>query len=87
MPVKFRQMDVEKVDKMHMRATRMVQLSNNYSYEDRLRLLNLPSVKCRCLRGYVIQVCNNISGVLDSNSTIQLNLSNIYNTAGNQFKM
>ena len=57
----FRQMDVEKVEKVQMRATRMIRLLRNCSYEDRLRYFNLPTLRYRHLRGDMIQVYNIIS--------------------------
>jgi len=43
----YRQMDIEKIEKVQMRATRMVQQLKNSSYEARLRRLNLPTLKYR----------------------------------------
>ena len=84
----FRQMDVEKVEKVQMRATRMIRLLRNCSYEDRLRYFNLPTLRYRHLRGDMIQVNNIISGLHDdSSSCIQFNMSSISNTRGNMFKM
>jgi len=65
----FRQMDIEKVERVQMRATRMVKQLKNRSYEDRLKLLNLPTLKYRRLRRDMIQVYNIISGVHDTYST------------------
>jgi len=36
-----RQMDIEKIERVQVRATKMVEQLKNYSYEARLRLLNL----------------------------------------------
>jgi hypothetical protein len=43
-------MDVEKVEMVHMRASRMVKQLKNYLYEGRLRFLNLPTLKYRRLQ-------------------------------------
>ena len=83
----LRLMDVEKLEKVQMRATKMVKHLKKYSYKDRLRFLNLPTLKYRRLRGDIIQVFNILSGVHDSNSVIKFNMSNISNTRGNKFKM
>ena len=83
----FRQMDVDKLEKVQIRATRMVKHLKKYSYEVRLRFLNLPTLKYRRLRGDMIQVYNILSGVHDSNSVIKFNMSNISYTRGNKFKM
>jgi len=39
-----------------MRATRMVKQLKNSSYEDRLKVVNLPTLKYKRLRGNMIQV-------------------------------
>jgi len=75
-----------KIDKVQMRATRMVRQLKNYSYEARLRL-NLPTLKYRRLRGDMIQVFNIVSGKYTINPTVDLNLSNFFNTRGNIYKM
>jgi len=50
--------DIEIIEGVQMIATRMVQQLKNYSYEARLRRLNLPTLKYRRLRGDMIQVFN-----------------------------
>jgi len=70
-----------------MRATRMLKQLNNHSYKDILKVLNLPTVKYRRLRGDMIQVYNIIFGVHDSYSTLQFNTSSVSTTRGIQFKM
>jgi len=64
-------------------ARRMVKQLKNHSYEDRLKVLNLPTHKYRCLRGDMIQVYTIISGVHDSYSSLQFNMSNVSITRGN----
>jgi len=65
---------VMKVEMVQMRAIQMVKLFKNYSYEDRLRFHNLPTLKYRCIRGDMIQTYNIISGVHDSYLSIQFNV-------------
>jgi len=79
----YRQMDIKIIEKVQMRATRMVQQLKNSSYEARLRRLNLPTLKDRRLRGDMIQVYNIVSGKY----TVDFNLSNVFNTRGNIYKM
>ena len=65
----------------------MVQKLRIYSYEARLRYLNLPTLKYRRLRGDMIQVYNIVSGKHNNQPTIELNLSHVSNTRGNIYKM
>ena len=83
----YRQIDIEKIERVQMRATRMVQQLKNSSYDARLRRLNLPTLKYRRLRGDMIQVYNIVSGKHTTNPTVDLNLSNVSNTRGNIYKL
>ncbi len=47
----------------------------------------MPTLKYRRLRGDMIHLYSIISGVHDTYSAIQFNMSNITKTRGNQFKM
>jgi len=80
----YRQMDFEKIERVQMRATRMVQqLLKSSTYEARLRRLNLPTLKYRRLRGDMIQVYKIVAGKYTTNPTVDFNLSNVFNTRGN----
>jgi len=66
--------DIEKLEKVQKRATRMITQLKNYSYEARLKWLNLPTLKYRRLRGDMIQVYNIVSGKYKTNPTVNFNL-------------
>jgi len=80
-------MDIENIERVQIRATRMIQQLKNSSFEARLRRLNRPTLKYRRLRGDVIQVYNIVSGKYTTNPTVDFNLSNVFNTRGNIYKM
>ena len=82
-----RQMDIEKLEKVQMRATKMLSQMRKCSYENRLRLLNLPTLKYRRMRGDMIQVFNIISGMYDNNAVVEFNMSHVSNTRGNKYKL
>jgi len=82
----YRQMDIEKIEWVHVRATRMAQQLKNYSYEARLRRLNLPTLKYRKWRGDIIHVFNTVSGKYTTNLTVDLNLFNAFNNRSNVIK-
>jgi len=74
-------MDVEKAGMVQMRVTRMhKQLKKTAGMKIGLDSDFLINVHYRRLRGLMIQVYNIISGVHDSYSSIQFNISNISNT-------
>jgi len=68
----------KKIERVQMRATRMVQKLKNYSYEARLRRLNLSTVKYTRLRGDTIQVFNVVSGKYTTNPTADFNVSLLF---------
>ena len=70
-----------------MRATKMVKQLRIYSYEARLRNLNLPNLKYRRSRGDMIHVYNTVSGKNNNQPTVKFNLSHVSNTRGNIYKM
>jgi hypothetical protein len=83
----YRLMDIEKLGKVQMRATKLIPLLKNYSFEARLRWLNLPTLKYRRLRGDMIQVYNIVSGKYNTNPTVNFNLCHVSNTRGNIYNM
>jgi len=56
----------------------MVQQLKYYSYEARLRRLNLPTLKYRRLRRDMIQAFIIVSRKYTSNPTVDFNLSNVF---------
>ena len=52
----YRKSDIDKLEKVHKRATKMVQEMGNFKYPERLRQLELPTLTYRRNRGDMI-VC------------------------------
>ena len=55
------------VEKVQMRATKLIPAIKHTSYIDRLKNLNLPTLLYRRLRGDMIMVYKLLSGLYDSN--------------------
>jgi len=52
-----RMCDIEKkIEKVQMRATKLIRGLSNHSYEERLRVLQLPTLRYRQLRWDMIQL-------------------------------
>ena len=58
--------DLDMLEKVQRRATRMTPAICRLEYQDRLKELNMFSIKRRCLRGDMIQVYKIVSGEDDS---------------------
>ena len=54
--------DIDKLEKVQRRATRMVEGLGEYSYEDRLRILGLTTLETRFLRADLIEVFKILGG-------------------------
>ena len=54
--------DIEKLEKVQRRATKMVEGLGEYSYEDRLRILGLTTLETRFLRADLIEVFKILRG-------------------------
>ena len=76
--------DIEKVQK---RATKLVNNCKKMSYENRLKFLDLPTLKMRRLRGDMIEVFKILNGFYDSNVTPPLNRNMDSRTRGNCMKL
>ena len=83
--------DIEILEKVQMRATKLVESIKCLSYEDRLRKLGLPTLKFRRIRGDLIEVFKIITQNSNSNCNLvfhnNLALHNNLQTRGNRYKL
>ena len=70
-----------------MRAAKIIKQLNKCSYENRLRQLDLPTLRYRRIRGDMIEVYKLVHDLYDSYSCINLEFSRDVNTRGNRFKL
>ena len=63
----FYQGDIDKLEAVQRRATKMVAGLNDKSYEERLKNLDLPSLTYRQKRGDIIQVFKIVNGLVNIN--------------------
>jgi hypothetical protein len=64
--------DIEIIEKVQIRATKLIKGIQNLSYIDRLKYLSLPTLYYRRLRGDMIMVFELLSRIYDSNVACQL---------------
>ena len=66
--------DIKRLEKVQMRATKLVNNVKHLSYENRLKKLKLPTLKYRRLRGDMIEVYKIIHGKYDKTCSLELEL-------------
>jgi len=64
-----RQLLIQKLEKIQKRATKLVIAVRTFKYEDRLKYLDLPTLKYRRIRADMIQVYKLFTGKYDSTVT------------------
>ena len=70
---------IESIEKVQKRAVKLILKSNVLSYEERLKILNLPTLKFRRLRGDMIEVSKIVNGIYDRSTTIEFALRRMFN--------
>ena len=81
---------IEKLEKVQKRATKLVFTVKSLNYEERLRKLNLPTLKFRRIRGDMIEVYKIFNGKYDEEVTSWLrsrHCESYYDLRGHQFKI
>ena len=78
--------DRKKLEKVQMRATKLISEIKNLSYIDRLKYLNLPTLQYRRCRGDMIMVFKLLSGVYDSNIACHFILNSNLVTRGHHLR-
>ena len=86
----YHQYLIEKLEKVQKRATKLVLSVKKLKYEDRLRQLNLTTLKYRRLRGDMIETFKIFNGIYDTNVTnwfTNRSVASSYNIRGHQYSM
>jgi len=83
----FKLSDIEEVEKIQKRATKLIIKLKDKPHKERLIHLNLPMLKYRRLRGDMIEVFKIIHNIYDAKVSPQLILNKRANTRGNNFKL
>jgi len=78
---------VEDLEKVQRRATKLLTHCRGLVYENRLKLLKLPTLKYRCARGDMIRVYKIFNEIYDKDVAQSLNLAQQSITRGNSFKL
>lgn len=79
--------DIEKLERVQRRVTKLIPRLRNKTYEDRLKELNLYSLSKRRLRGDLIEVFKIIKGIENVNYEKYFTIDTSNTTRGNGYKI
>jgi hypothetical protein len=83
----FRISLITALEKIQKRATKIIKECKNLSYIDRLKLLNIPTLKFRRVRGDMIETFKILNGIYDSHAVPILPRNSDTRTRGNSLKL
>ena len=83
----YLQKDIDKMERVQRRATKMIDECKRSSYEDRLKFTGLSTLEARRIRGDMIEVFKILKGISKLDSTSWLQLANNSRTRGHRFKL
>jgi len=83
----YRKQDIKALEKVQMRATRLVTPLRNKPYQERLKALDLPTLKFRRLRGDMIETYKVLSGIYDTSVAPEIPIISQHATRGNSLKI
>ena len=75
--------DIELVEKVQKRTTKLIISLKHLTYTERLKQLQLPTLKYRRLRGDMIEVFN----MVHKYAAVKLNFNVFSTTRGNKYKL
>jgi hypothetical protein len=84
----YKKKDIETIENVQKRATRMLPQMKNLNYEERLKLLKMPTLKFRRMRGDMIEAFKILTRLYDGRVTEgMLDISRSHITRGNALKL
>ena len=83
----YKKGDTEIIEKVQKRATKLIISLKKLSYVERLKQLQLPTLKYRRLRGDMIEVFKIAHNYYDSEVAVKLNFNTFNTTTGYMYKL
>jgi len=79
--------DIEIIEKVQKRATQLIISLKHLSYSERVKQLQLPTLKYRHLHGDMIEVFKMVHKYYDVSAAVKLNFNTLSTTRGNKYKL
>ena len=79
--------DTEAIERVQMRATKLIFKNKHISYEERLKVLGLPTLKYRRIIGNMIEVYKIVHNLSDTLTSVQFPFDNKSLTRGHSYKI
>ena len=83
----YKKYEIEALEKVQKRATKIPSICKGLNYFERLKLLELPCLKFRRLRGDMIETYTILTGKYDKLASPEMNLNNLGITRGHNLKL
>jgi len=83
----YRKGDIEALDKVQKRATKLIPVLKSLPYKDRLKACNMSTLHYRRVRGDMIETFKILSGKYDANVVPHLKTTGIQATRGNDLRI
>ena len=83
----YRKEDINALEKVQMRATKLVHTIKHLNYSERLKYLKLPTLRFRRIRGDMIEVYKILTGKYDSSIHYSFTVNACSTTRGNKYKL
>ena len=82
-----RQEDIDAIEKVQMRATKLVHVIKHLSYSERLKYLKLPTLRFRRIRCDMLEVYKILTGKYDSSIQYSFTFNACSTSRGNRYKL
>jgi ribonuclease P/MRP protein subunit RPP40 len=83
----YRKMDIEELEKVQKRATKMIHSFDKLNYNERLKKCKLTTLKLRRYRGDMIETYKILTGIYDGEVVPTMKLNKDTRTRGNSMKL
>ena len=83
----YRKGDIEALEKVQKRATKIIPALKNLSYCERLKTCKLPTLHYRRIRGDMIEAYKIVSGIYQPCVAPTLHAGNVFVTRGNTYQV